>query len=76
MGSKKGWGKGRGKGRGRVQSHSGSGLLALSPQPSNAVQCEAYVKQTFKGPRMPDGTRGFTMGRGKPLIITSHNNLE
>lgn len=66
VGSKKGWAKGRVKGRGRVQNHNGRGLLAASPQPSNAFQCEASVKQT-KGPRMPDGTRGFTMGRGKPL---------
>ncbi|XVF45191.1 hypothetical protein PTKIN_Ptkin02bG0185200 [Pterospermum kingtungense] len=66
VGSKKGWAKGRVKGRGRVQNHSGRGLLAASLQPSNAFQCEASVKQT-KGPRMPDGTRGFTMGRGKPL---------
>ncbi|XP_017970252.1 PREDICTED: la-related protein 6C [Theobroma cacao] len=67
VGSKKGWGKGRGKGRGRVQNHSGRGLIAACPQPGSAVQCEASVKQTSKGPRMPDGTRGFTMGRGKPI---------
>ncbi|XVE49151.1 hypothetical protein DITRI_Ditri01bG0059200 [Diplodiscus trichospermus] len=67
VGSKKGWAKGRGKGRGRIQNHSGRGLLSALPQPSNAVQCEAFVKQMSKGPRMPDGTRGFTMGRGKPL---------
>ncbi|XP_022726602.1 la-related protein 6C-like [Durio zibethinus] len=67
VGSKKGWAKGRGKGRGRVQNHSGRALLAASPQPNNAVQCEASVKLMSKGPRMPDGTRGFTRGRGKPL---------
>ncbi|KAL4280687.1 hypothetical protein GQ457_03G001480 [Hibiscus cannabinus] len=67
MGSKKGWSKSRGKLRGSAQNHTGRGLLSGSPQPSNAVQCEASVKQMLKGPRMPDGTRGFTMGRGKPL---------
>ncbi|KAK8518817.1 hypothetical protein V6N13_017915 [Hibiscus sabdariffa] len=67
LGLKKGWSKSRGKLRGCAQSHSGRGLLSGSPQPSNAVQCEASVKQMSKGPRMPDGTRGFTMGRGKPL---------
>ncbi|XP_039068588.1 la-related protein 6C-like [Hibiscus syriacus] len=67
MGSKKGWSKPRGKLRGCTQSLAGRGLLPGSPQPSNAVQCEASVKQMLKGPRMPDGTRGFTMGRGKPL---------
>ncbi|TYI37639.1 hypothetical protein ES332_A03G226800v1 [Gossypium tomentosum] len=69
VGSKKGWSKGHGKVRGCAQNHSGRGLLAASPQPSNAVQCEASVKQITKGPRMPDGTRGFTMGRGKPLSL-------
>ncbi|XP_015576464.1 la-related protein 6C isoform X2 [Ricinus communis] len=65
--SKKGWAKGRGKGRGRGQSHGGRGLLAPSPQSVSSPQCEASAKHTSKGPRMPDGTRGFTMGRGKPL---------
>ncbi|MCD7448032.1 hypothetical protein HAX54_037345 [Datura stramonium] len=59
------WGKGRGKiTRQRNQMYSGRGLLASSPQSSIY---EAPVKQANKGPRMPDGTRGFTMGRGKPL---------
>ncbi|KAH9656235.1 La-related protein 6C [Citrus sinensis] len=66
-GSKKGWARGRGKGRGRAQSHNSRSLLTPPPQSSNATQNEASAKQTFKGPRMPDGTRGFTMGRGKPL---------
>ncbi|MFQ6620734.1 hypothetical protein Gotur_001517 [Gossypium turneri] len=68
VGSKKGGGKGRGKGRGRVQNHNRRGQLPTSPQPINpTTQCEASMKQTFKGPRIPDGTKGFTMGRGKPL---------
>ncbi|XP_039006323.1 la-related protein 6C-like [Hibiscus syriacus] len=29
--------------------------------------CETSVKHMMKGPRMPDGTRGFTMGRGKRI---------
>lgn len=69
-GLKRGWAKGRGKGRGRVQSHGGRGLLAPSPQSSTATQFEVTGKQTTRGPRMPDGTRGFTMGRGKPLNLT------
>ncbi|KAK8568145.1 hypothetical protein V6N12_006706 [Hibiscus sabdariffa] len=67
VGPKRGWGKGRGKGRVRVQNHCGRGFIPSSPQPSNAFQCETSVKQMIKGPRMPDGTRGFTMGRGKPI---------
>ncbi|KAE8735946.1 La-related protein 6C [Hibiscus syriacus] len=67
MGLKKGWSKSRGKLWGCAQNQTGRGLLSGSPQPSNAVQCEASMKQMLKGPRMPDGTRGFTMGRGKLL---------
>ncbi|KAK9988275.1 hypothetical protein SO802_028514 [Lithocarpus litseifolius] len=68
VGTKKGWARGRGKSRGRAQSHIGRGLIASSPQLcSSGVHCEASAKQASKGPRMPDGTRGFTMGRGKPL---------
>ncbi|KAI3990122.1 hypothetical protein MKX01_020919 [Papaver californicum] len=73
-GSKKGWARGRGKNRGRSQNHSGRGLTASSPQSSCLVQCEASIntsKQAPRGPRMPDGTRGFTMGRGKPLTSSS-----
>ncbi|XP_008790044.1 la-related protein 6A [Phoenix dactylifera] len=29
--------------------------------------CE-YMSKPVPGPRMPDGTRGFTMGRGKPIV--------
>ncbi|KAM1420860.1 hypothetical protein ACFX2I_003181 [Malus domestica] len=65
--SKKGLAWGRGKGRGRGQSQSGRGLIALSPLSTSTIQCEASAKLNSKGPRMPDGTRGFTMGRGKPV---------
>ncbi|XP_061367119.1 la-related protein 6C [Gastrolobium bilobum] len=67
VGSKKGWARGRGKGRGRTQSHTGRGLLAPPSQSSSIVLCEASTKLNTKGPRMPDGTKGFTMGRGKPI---------
>ncbi|KAL7206574.1 hypothetical protein ACSBR2_019316 [Camellia fascicularis] len=71
-GTKKGFGRGRGKPRPRTQSqsHNGRCLLSPSPQSSGSIQFEASAKQTTKGPRMPDGTRGFTMGRGKPLTTT------
>ncbi|CAK9150798.1 unnamed protein product [Ilex paraguariensis] len=67
VGSKKGSTRGRGKSRPRNQSHNGRGLLAPSPQTSSSTQCEASAKPATKGPRMPDGTRGFSMGRGKPI---------
>ncbi|KAH7517937.1 hypothetical protein FEM48_Zijuj09G0117200 [Ziziphus jujuba var. spinosa] len=74
-GSKKGWARGRGKARGRSQNHSGRGLLAPTPQSNSIIQSEATAKQSSKGPRMPDGTRGFTMGRGKPLSTPTLANL-
>ncbi|KAM7474924.1 hypothetical protein LguiB_022167 [Lonicera macranthoides] len=71
VGSRKGWGRGRGKPLVRSQSRNGRGLLSPSPQysVSSIIQCEAssFPRQTLRGPRMPDGTRGFTMGRGKPI---------
>ncbi|MED6212478.1 hypothetical protein PIB30_083682 [Stylosanthes scabra] len=65
--SKKGWARGRGKGRGRTPTHAGRGLLTPPSQPNGIVLCEASTKSNTKGPRMPDGTRGFTIGRGKPI---------
>ncbi|XP_030525130.1 la-related protein 6C [Rhodamnia argentea] len=74
-GLKKGWPRGRGKSRGRAQTYNGHGVLAPSPQAGNtiSVQSEAMAKQVSKGPRMPDGTRGFTMGRGKPIPFQNSN---
>jgi La-related protein 7 len=67
VGSKKGWARGRGKGRGRTQNHTGRGLLA-PPSPSSSIALsEVSTKPNAKGPRMPDGTRGFAVGRGKPI---------
>ncbi|XP_062107290.1 la-related protein 6C [Humulus lupulus] len=74
-GSRKGWGRGRGKPRGRTQNHSGRGLIAPSPQSSSGPHCEGLTRQSSKGPRMPDGTRGFTMGRGKSLAIPTLANV-
>ncbi|CAL1372509.1 unnamed protein product [Linum trigynum] len=75
---KAGCGRGRGKGRGgRLQSHgSGRGLLSPSPPAVTSsfgpFEAAASVKyNATKGPRMPDGTRGFAMGRGKPLMVAS-----
>ncbi|XP_038900552.1 la-related protein 6C [Benincasa hispida] len=68
--SKKSWGRGRGKGRGRIHSHldrSYSLPVTSSLQTSGQVLCEASSKLTSKSPRMPDGTKGFTMGRGRPF---------
>ncbi|KAF7840871.1 la-related protein 6C [Senna tora] len=65
---KGGWGRGlSSKGRGCSQSYMGRGLLASPHHPSSFVQSEASPRQSPKGPRMPDGTRGFAIGRGKPV---------
>ncbi|KAL8195311.1 hypothetical protein R6Q57_025714 [Mikania cordata] len=68
-GSKKGWARGRGKSKIRTSSHNGRGVLSQSPQSSGSTHSETTPspKLSPKGPRMPDGTRGFTMGRGKPM---------
>ncbi|CAA7052980.1 unnamed protein product [Microthlaspi erraticum] len=78
------WGKGRGKGRGRSpRSYAvggggrsfgiGLGLSLGSMSPSLGPHESPSPKTATKGPRMPDGTRGFTMGRGKPSISLSPN---
>ncbi|KAK9677891.1 hypothetical protein RND81_11G174300 [Saponaria officinalis] len=60
----------RGKNKvGIQQSRSGRGLLGSPTQmPISPFHNDASNKQMNKSPRNPDGTRGFTMGRGKPLI--------
>lgn len=68
--AKKSWGRGRAKSQGLVQNNSSRVvLLSQSQQQLSTVanQCESPMKPTSQGPRMPDGTRGFTMGRGKRL---------
>ncbi|KAL4588757.1 hypothetical protein LXL04_001652 [Taraxacum kok-saghyz] len=66
--SRKAWARLRGKSKSRTPTHSSRGLLAPCPQTSSSmIHLEASMKQSVKGPRMPDGTRGFTMGRGKPI---------
>ncbi|XP_057851319.2 la-related protein 6C isoform X2 [Cryptomeria japonica] len=69
-GGKKGRGRGRGRGHGRSQYHNGRSYTVGLPQSANSTISELQGKQP-PGPRMPDGTRGFTMGRGKPLYVTT-----
>ncbi|XP_058101910.1 la-related protein 6B isoform X2 [Magnolia sinica] len=65
--------RGRGKGRGRGQHHNNRGGHAVGTPPSNnSIQNDQpAVSKQPPGPRMPDGTRGFTLGRGKPLGVTT-----
>jgi len=69
IGSKQTWARGRGKSRQRIQLHSTRSLPTQSSHLGSSFLGEVSSRQTAKGPRMPDGTRGFTMGRGKPIIV-------
>ncbi|KAG5530364.1 hypothetical protein RHGRI_025339 [Rhododendron griersonianum] len=73
-GQKKGRSRGRGKGRGRAQyhHHNNRGSHIGTPPSSNSVNNHTEQPSVSKqppGPRMPDGTRGFSMGRGKPITV-------
>ena len=75
-GQKKGRNRGRGKGRGRGHHNHQQNNRAHhvgSPPVNNAINGEHPIlaKQQPPGPRMPDGTRGFSMGRGKPAAVNS-----
>lgn len=71
----KGRGRGRGKGRARPQhnhnhnpNHRGNHVGGSSSvHPSNSEHPTVFKQPP--GPRMPDGTRGFSMGRGKPVAV-------
>uniref|UniRef100_A0A7N0SZN6 La-related protein 6C n=1 Tax=Kalanchoe fedtschenkoi TaxID=63787 RepID=A0A7N0SZN6_KALFE len=63
--SRKGWGRGRSKAKTGTQSHIGQATCAQSVTPVHLDP--STCKPITKGPKMPDGTRGFTMGRGKPI---------
>ncbi|KAK4286609.1 hypothetical protein QN277_003136 [Acacia crassicarpa] len=69
-GQRKGRGRGRGKGRSRSQCHQFSRINHVgTPSSNNSLPVEQVVAKQPPGPRMPDGTRGFSMGRGKPLAV-------
>ncbi|ONM05003.1 La-related protein 6C [Zea mays] len=60
-GAKKPWGS---RGRGRPPPHSSAHSAGA---PGHSVDSlAASPRHAAQGPRMPDGTRGFTMGRGRP----------
>lgn len=50
----------------RPGTSNNPGTPTSAHSPTHAEQAVGATKQP-PGPRMPDGTRGFTMGRGKPL---------
>ncbi|XP_062191972.1 la-related protein 6B-like [Phragmites australis] len=57
---------GRGRGRGQYYGNSRDAHHPIGTPPSSHGEHPAVPKPP-PGPRMPDGTRGFTLGRGKPL---------
>nr|CAD1819904.1 unnamed protein product [Ananas comosus var. bracteatus] len=69
----KGRGRGRGRGRGHHNNRNGGNHHVGTPPSSHPTHNEppAGANKQPPGPRMPDGTRGFTMGRGKLLTSTS-----
>ncbi|KAK9288522.1 hypothetical protein L1049_016981 [Liquidambar formosana] len=68
---RKGRSRGRGKGRGRAQHHHNNrGSHVGTPPMSSSINNEQpTVAKQPPGPRMPDGTRGFAMGRGKTVAV-------
>lgn len=69
---RKGRNKGhRGKGRGRGQYHHNNnrGHHVGTPSSNLVISEQPTMGKQPPGPRMPDGTRGFAMGRGKPLAV-------
>ncbi|CAI8615834.1 unnamed protein product [Vicia faba] len=64
-GQKKGRSRVRAKGRGRVHCHQNN---RVNPSNNSFFTDQGVAKQP-PGPRMPDGTRGFSMGRGKPVAV-------
>ncbi|KAL2529915.1 la-related protein 6B [Forsythia ovata] len=69
--SSNGSGKGKGQGRGRSQHHiNGGSLLGSSPLDASVNTEKLTIAKASPVPRMPDGTKGFSMGRGKPVAIS------
>uniref|UniRef100_A0A0E0IFB0 RRM domain-containing protein n=1 Tax=Oryza nivara TaxID=4536 RepID=A0A0E0IFB0_ORYNI len=62
---------GRGRGRGQYYGHSRDANHPIGTPPSNHSALADHPSKPPPGPRMPDGTRGFTMGRGKPVNPTN-----
>lgn len=58
-------GRGKGRGRGRRQKYRSS--IGQGHGTTSSGQGNEPSKPP-PGPKMPDGTRGFTMGRGRPLV--------
>ncbi|KAH6756062.1 RNA-binding protein [Perilla frutescens var. hirtella] len=61
---------GKGKGRGRPQHPINGGSNSRNPAVEVSTSTEKLpLAKTHPVPRMPDGTRGFSTGRGKPVPV-------
>ncbi|GFY88603.1 RNA-binding protein [Actinidia rufa] len=61
--------KGRNRRRGKGQKYPGTNGLG------HGTVLSSHASEPSKpppGPKMPDGTRGFTMGRGRPLAFNQN----
>ncbi|KAG2290214.1 hypothetical protein Bca52824_049818 [Brassica carinata] len=56
-------------GRGNHHNHHHQHQVGTPPSNNQMNSTEQQPKQQPPGPRMPDGTRGFSMGRGKPVTV-------
>ncbi|KAL3507027.1 hypothetical protein ACH5RR_032409 [Cinchona calisaya] len=65
VGENRGWGKGRGR---PAFNSNNRGNPVATPHVSMNIEQPTVAKQPSV-PRMPDGTRGFSMGRGKPVAV-------
>ncbi|KAK1279714.1 hypothetical protein QJS04_geneDACA003137 [Acorus gramineus] len=63
--SEQGGGRGRKGGRWRRQGYHINGHGDGHAPGGSSIEC---LSKSAPGPRVPDGTRGFMMGRGKPII--------
>ncbi|KAL6527174.1 hypothetical protein OROGR_016264 [Orobanche gracilis] len=61
--------KGRGRGRGRPQHQISGGSALRSPPLEVYAEKLNSAKASSPVPRMPDGTKGFSVGRGKPVAV-------
>lgn len=63
-------GKGKGKGRGWPQHSTNGGSNSRNPAVEVSTSTEKLpTAKAHPVPRMPDGTRGFGAGRGKPVAV-------
>ncbi|KAI3459877.1 hypothetical protein Pfo_016540 [Paulownia fortunei] len=65
-----GKGKGKGQARGRPQHPTNGGsVLGFPPLEVSASTEKLNVAKASTVPRMPDGTKGFSVGRGKSVAV-------